>query len=134
MGRPSTGEQLLGWSPALMVWSRGLSIFVVEGRPIRCSWLQSLLQESALQVATQQIQVLPLQRRRRDRLARAQVLLSWLQPPFSPQRVGIGFDAGPQVGIPYFNSGSHPCHYHAFLNASGISQFLRHSETPLCVK
>ena len=47
MGRPSTGEQLLGWSPALMVWSRGLSIFAVEGRPIRCSWLPGLLQESA---------------------------------------------------------------------------------------
>lgn len=34
MGRPATGELCLGWLPALMVWSRGLSISAVEGRPI----------------------------------------------------------------------------------------------------
>ena len=73
MGRPATGELFVGWVPALMVWSRGVSISVVVGRPIRCSFrslFQLSLRSMCLPIA------LPAQAK--DLLAEARVLLSWL--------------------------------------------------------
>ena len=73
MGRPATGELLLGCVPALMVWSRGLSISVVEGRPIRCSFLSLFRLSSVLpRLPTGSLAQV------KDRLGEARVWLSWL--------------------------------------------------------
>jgi len=81
MGRPATGELLLGWVPALMVWSRGLSISLVEGRPIRCSFLLLFRPPwEQLRLPAVSPMVLPAQSQAqlKGRLAEVRVWLSWL--------------------------------------------------------